>query len=183
MNETYRDLAESSCSGFTVLGQRCGRENPRPTDGEIYLCRQHLDQSPGGSRGWLAALDSIQEQFAAAQEVSRSITASEGIDRVYFVTDRKHLKIGTSINVAARLATIKSQIIRGSDNGVIWPAEVRADELVLVLDVAGGRAREQAFHQLAKHWHIEGEWFTDCRALRRCFQRHGVDLPNYRVGV
>lgn len=73
--------------------------------------------------------------------------------RVYAIGRRSaaEVKIGVSSDVDARLRAIQAY---------------HGDELVILLDIAGGRTDERALHERFAHHRKRGEWFHDCPEIR-----------------
>ncbi|MEQ4717896.1 GIY-YIG nuclease family protein [Nonomuraea sp. B19D2] len=78
---------------------------------------------------------------------------------VYFVEREGLIKIGTTENPRKRIADI--------GKGSSMPTGMTIGPVTLLATTPGGRNQEQAFHLLFADHRVEGEWFRDCKAIRR----------------
>lgn len=168
----WADLMAAGCIGVTQSGDRCGRrDSGRASDPdvvEVWLCHDHSHQMPGARAVQAARRDAARRVANFADRLAVSVVT----DRVYFMSDGRAMKIGTSERPTQRLASLRTL----TNDGTRCPDDLDRAALVLLLDIPGGRALERQFHQIARRWRITGEWFRDCIDLRDELANYGVHL-------
>lgn len=177
---SYAEIATQSCIGVTQTGERCSRWAGEFSSGgfgagELYLCNKHMDQAPEAWRAWTAAVERLQSWADTMTKVAESIGDTNTTERVYFIGDGRHMKIGVSSNVQQRFETLASEIRRGTQ-GTLHPEGVNPTSLRIELELPGGRDLERKLHRTCGRWRSDGEWFRDCLDFRLHLSSIGIPI-------
>jgi hypothetical protein len=79
---------------------------------------------------------------------------------VYVLGDGKYVKIGTSMDVEARVKQLRLK-----SEQTLCPDDLDHSRLRLYLSIPGNRRTEQHIHHEMRAYRVVGEWFTDCREV------------------
>lgn len=153
---------------FTGYARPCGREATRRI-GDLWYCWQHRDQL------WQQLADEIQNgdgQFRAQARAALYNFDRVELDRqeaeldarrrassvVYFVERDGFIKIGTTTQIASRLAALSK--------GGQMPEGMTVGPVTLLATMPGGRRNEAHLHRrFADHRISRTEWFWPCDEL------------------
>jgi len=87
---------------------------------------------------------------------------------VYFVKWRDYIKIGCSIDIRARVKSLRVSIPEGDMEPLGW----------IVYQTGDLEQHEAKVHDAMAAFRVRGEWFRDCPELRRFIERYAMAWPS-----
>jgi hypothetical protein len=136
----------------------------------IPLCAAHLESVRREVRFEMVAAGEYEREHhvcePSEEQISHAIMmrgfarrrardqARESLGRVYFMRSGDHIKIGTSVNVDARLQEIRKA------GSAAFPEGVNVKETILLASIPGSYEQERELHRHFAHLRTVGEWFT-----------------------
>lgn len=155
----------SPCQAWLVTRpEMCGREAVFQV-GSVDVCYRHFDAVRDQIISFIIAERAPVEEHRTAIAEQRAVG---GV--VYYVERDGFIKIGTTTNIAKRLAGLS----RGGD---LRPDGATIGPVTLLVTHGGGRVAEQIQHQRFQADRIAGEWFRKSPELLA-----HIELINTRRG-
>ncbi len=98
--------------------------------------------------------DAVRQDWRAAMDEAVARDVLHVPPSVYFLYCQGLVKIGTAVDVAARV-----QALRTSNGGALEPHGLNPSRAHLIGTTPGGRRAEMVLHQTFRRYRVEGEWF------------------------